>query len=493
MKRSNPFTHFVDDPEKEAEDFLRHYGLSQCIAQPQQVPIEFVAETRMGLNVIDSEYLSSDDSVQGAITFSKGTIAVYDWENKGYVGLHVDFPTIFIDAGIVNEGRLRNTLAHECYHWFAHRQYFVYSRAHYQDTAFAFRCNIREKASDSWNDLDRMEWQARIVAPKILMPLPAFKIKAVELFQSNGAKTPRQIRFALPTVIDQIARFFGVSQQSAAIRLEEVGYKHATDAYYSPDEFKVSNVAEGAHQSLARRRLQPLDLQEAFDLYCQNDYFRSALDTNAFRFIDGYFVLKKSELSIFQDGAWILLPDALQHAASGILDVVSYLEPITYQSKKDALLFRSDSVYASKKAFTANTQNDELFNIARKFEKEFSRSCSKHQTVNEYLLQCMQDAKWNATIFTAKTGLDEMNYSRVKKPDHKFKLETLVAMGFGLEFTVSEMKEVAELAGFSFSPTNRAHQAYLFLIAHCQGKTIDECNDFLSEINIPTLGSHSRN
>ena len=77
----------------------------------------------MSLDIIDTEYLSFDGSVQGAIAFTKGIIEVYDWSAEETIGYEVSHPAIFIDADIMNIGRFNNTLAHECFHWWRHRNY----------------------------------------------------------------------------------------------------------------------------------------------------------------------------------------------------------------------------------------------------------------------------------------------------------------------------------------------------------------------------------
>ena len=78
--------HYVDDFEKEAEEFLQKYGCSDAINNPQPIPIRDIATRLMSLEIIDTEYLSLNDSVQGAIAFTKGIIEVYDWSTQECIG-----------------------------------------------------------------------------------------------------------------------------------------------------------------------------------------------------------------------------------------------------------------------------------------------------------------------------------------------------------------------------------------------------------------------
>ena len=119
----NPFLHYVDDFEKEAEVFLEKYECADAIENPRRIPILDIATRLMSLDVIQTECLSPDESVQGAIAFSKGVIDVYDWKTKEYMGFQVESPSIFVDSDIINVGRVNNTLAHECYHWWRHRKH----------------------------------------------------------------------------------------------------------------------------------------------------------------------------------------------------------------------------------------------------------------------------------------------------------------------------------------------------------------------------------
>ena len=215
---NNPFMHYVDDFEKEAEEFLQKYGCSNAINNPQPIPIRDIATRLMSLEIIDTEYLSLNDSVQGAIAFTKGIIEVYDWSTQECIGYEVTQPSIFVDTDILNIGRYNNTLAHECYHWWRHRNYFTYKRTHEDGTEFAFRCNKRLSPTGSllggeWSDIDKMEWQAKTIAPKILMPRNAMRTKADKEYRRllSGDKSLNR-RAVTPLVIETVSDFFEVSR-----------------------------------------------------------------------------------------------------------------------------------------------------------------------------------------------------------------------------------------------------------------------------------------
>lgn len=74
----NPFMDYVQDLEKEAEDFLRKYECTDAIYTPKCLPIRDIATRLMSLDIVNTEYLSYDGSLQEAISFTSGIIDVYD-------------------------------------------------------------------------------------------------------------------------------------------------------------------------------------------------------------------------------------------------------------------------------------------------------------------------------------------------------------------------------------------------------------------------------
>lgn len=494
---NNPFFHYVDDFDKEAEAFLKKYECEDAIKIPRRIPIRDIARRLMSLDIVQTEYLSADDSVQGAIAFSKGIVEVYDWSSHENTGYQVLEPTIFIDADIINEGRINNTLAHECYHWWRHRYYFNYQRIHEKSAEFGIRCNknaikVRNDGS-AWTDVEKMEWQARTIAPKILMPRIATKKKIDELFKICSGKT-KDRAVLTETVISELARFFAVSKQSAAIRMTELGYDEAATYLRSgklddaPQKQKIHKGSAATHNQI------PVTPIKAFKIYCENEALRDAIDTGAFCFADGYFALRKPKYVQQSGNTFSLTEYAKAHLAECTLDFSTRLVADEYliHDASSYMMYRSDTDFREETSFDANTQNTELYNKAKDFERTFQTSNVVHSTANEQLWKYMQAQKWNSTIFVYRTNLDPMTYTRVQDPHHKFKLPTLVAIGIGLKLDLSSMEEVLKLAGLSFRVDDRNQQAYKYLFTAFYGRSIDECNDFLRSINVPILGTKER-
>ena len=232
----NPFLSYIDDFEIEAEEFLKNY-CPDVLNSPQKTPIWDIAKNKMNLDIIESESLSNDESVQGAIIFGAGVVDVYDWETKTYVGYEVRFPTIFLDANIVNRGRLNNTLAHECYHHYNHRLYFRYKNKYSTKTSLGFRCFsklLSNKNYGQMSDVEKMEYQARTIAPRLLMPKCTVNML---IDQYLGESSPEDITDEdLKKLIVKVSEIYEVSRQSAAIRISELGYHRAYKLYSAETE-----------------------------------------------------------------------------------------------------------------------------------------------------------------------------------------------------------------------------------------------------------------
>ena len=496
--RDNPFKVYIDDFEAEAEAFLRKYQCEAAIDNPQPIPIYDIVTRLMSLEVIQSECLSLDGSVQGAIAFTNGIVDVYDWQTEEYIGFQTEGPAVFVDSGIINEGRIRNTLAHEGFHWWKHRNYFNYKRTHENSAEFGIRCDLgmprRNVSSGQWTDVERMEWQARTIAPKILMPRIATKKKVDSLFEELITDNKRSARVVVAgAVVDRLADFFKVSRQSAAIRMVELGYNEA-EPYCSNDETPVSKK-DKRQRSKAAYHQQLISQTDAFKLYFSNDFLRAIIDTGAFCFTGGYFVLINDKyISQSNEDGISLTEYAKTHLHECTLDFSSKLvgEPYLIHDASSHMMFRSDTVFKKESSFESNPQNTELYNKAKEFERQFERSKKHHKTASQMLKEYMKDAHWNTAIFQSITQLDAMTYTRVQNDYDKFTLRPLVTMGYCLGLDIAEMEEVLRAAGLSFNPTNEEAQAYKFLFTAFPNRNIDECNEFLTAKGFHLLGSQSR-
>ncbi len=112
-------------------------------------------------------------------------------------------------------------MAHECVHWYKHKNYHLYNSDSDNQKAVAYRYPIIKKDEcfqNEWDDVDWMELQANGIAPRILMPVQTFKTAVEQILEESGDDSIPQWY-----VVNQISGLYEVSKQSAEIRMNELG------------------------------------------------------------------------------------------------------------------------------------------------------------------------------------------------------------------------------------------------------------------------------
>ena len=221
-----------DQFDDEAEKFLTRY-CPEALDQPMRVPIETIASD-MKLQVIEDVPLSDDLAYFGTIIFDSGN--VLDKHRKIAIR-NAKRGTVYLDPRVSYErsvGTKRTTLAHECFHWHRHQPYHVLMKmiGANDNLGKAIQCQIAANTTDSdkWKAVDWMEWQAKGVAPRILMPAKTTRLKADQLLAEYGEADEASVA-AYENVIDELAELFDVSRQAAKVRLIDLGYSKAEGAY----------------------------------------------------------------------------------------------------------------------------------------------------------------------------------------------------------------------------------------------------------------------
>lgn len=166
--------------------------------------------------------LSSD--VFGKIYFASDKVRIYD-ENNNVCEREVNPGTILINFDVYKErgvGFIRNTIIHEIVHWYFHRNYFELKHLLNNEATCEVYFNNNDKIA---KDIEWMEWQARQLAPKILMPKKMAIKKYHELWSEINNSSNNSLTRAEKgeSVLVKFADFFGTSKLSSKIRLKELG------------------------------------------------------------------------------------------------------------------------------------------------------------------------------------------------------------------------------------------------------------------------------
>jgi hypothetical protein len=117
--------------KNEFDDVATEFLIAYCpeaLKTPMAVPIMNIARKKLGLIVCTKYRLSEDFSILGQMCFNSGYVDVYLKETDEYIQLTVRRGTMFIDPDVAvlrNQGCFNNTVAHECVHWYKHRNYHL--------------------------------------------------------------------------------------------------------------------------------------------------------------------------------------------------------------------------------------------------------------------------------------------------------------------------------------------------------------------------------
>ena len=481
------------DLDKEATAFLEKY-YPEALEEPLRIPIEEIAKEKLGLNVIQGYRITDDFTIFGQICFSPGTVKIYDLFKTSEKEQEVSRGTILIDAYTYwqrNSGCVNNTIAHEVYHWHRHRLYAAIKHILRNEKFIACRCPAEMSYPDEkeeWTDEQRMEWQANNLAPRILMPIQTFKIKVDELYkQYDYENTPLKLA-VLTCIADDLASFYGVSRQSALIRMTETGYMEAKSVLQAINE-------KDWHSYVSR--------EDVFYEYSTNEDFRKLLDSGRFRYVDGYVVINDEKYITTDDKGKATLSEYAWDNLDECTLSFSW-QRIRRSKAKEVLpqiIFHRDndeqdvSKYDSKQNASVIQLSEQMQKERRRFEQneKIHRLSITDKNCWSYIYEIITIKVTSKPHFCDLTGLGEENYRKAEKGQKNDPtVRTIVAIGVGLKLDIETVEKMLTLAGRSFkdSPEDRALK---FCITGLSGHPIEDCNDFLESLGYEPLGTKERN
>lgn len=213
-----------EDLDKRACEFLTKY-YPDALKVPMALPINELLG-RMG---VTAYHAPLGNKVFGKAFFSASKEKIYNDDNEI---MEVDIPerTILIDPDVYffrNMGSYNNTAVHECIHLEYHSKFFEILKLT-DETKKSIACKqgkMPQKLSGQYQKaLDLMEWQASMLAPRILMPECTTRIKYGELINEVVYEYPNSSKGKqMDVLIERLADFFKVSKQAAKIRLIDLG------------------------------------------------------------------------------------------------------------------------------------------------------------------------------------------------------------------------------------------------------------------------------
>ena len=482
---------YKKDLEAEATAFLKKY-CPEALKRPMAVPIKEIAES-MGLKIIEGNRITDDFSIFGEIYFSSGKANVYDLFQCTKQEIEVRRGSILIDSYTYwerNLGCIKNTIAHEVYHWYKHRMYAAIRYILYGQDYVACRCPsniVYPEDEREWTDEQRMEWQANSMAPRILMPIDTFRLKVDELYKKYKYNdTPLKIS-VLTCIADELAEFYGVSRQSALIRMMETGYREAASVYNYDNVSPYHNY---------------VDQSDAFYIYCSNSKFRKLIDSGLFSYVDGYFVINdKLYIGKNEDGKYTLTDYAWSHLGECTLQFSwQTVHPSPTENRFPFEVFHRANAERKVSKYDASQNSDvikmseELLLKRKVFEKqnEARQIIKPKKTCWEQIFEILQARGMSKSHFCNATGLGEEVYRKAEKNiGTRPSIRTIVSIARGLDLDIATTERLMQLAGHAFDESDE-HQALRLCVTGFPGGTVEEANEFLESYHFKPLGTHER-
>lgn len=482
--------------EAEADKFLTRY-CSEALENPVRVPIEKIAED-MKLLVIDDVPLSDDLTYFGTIVFDNGNIL--DKHRKVAIR-NAKRGTIYLDPRVPYErsvGTKRTTLAHECFHWHRHQPYHVLMKmiGANDNLGRAIQCQIAANTTDSdkWKAVDWMEWQAKGVAPKILMPEKTTRMKADELLAEYGGAENASIE-AYEWVIDELAELFDVSRQAAKVRLIDLGYTKAEGAYPYVDGRYVQGYSFEADM-LEKNQTFTIPYADLFKAYCFDREFKKLIDSNRFVFSARHLVLNDEKyVSHDQAGNATLSEYALSHMDECC---VVFTKGYSYQSKYQGVKYYSQFMRNAapvenqvEYSFELNTHNKTLLAQIKDAKRRAEALRRYPGSFAETLVALQKERKLSNKQLADRSLFGEKTIQRLRNDEeYPAFVQTVLALCVGLKLPLPEAEILLGKTDFKLNSMKDNGYVYQCILGACAENSIYEINEMLEESGIAPLGSN---
>jgi predicted metal-dependent hydrolase/DNA-binding Xre family transcriptional regulator len=484
-----------DEFESEAEKFLLRY-YPNALQHPMRVPIDKIASA-MGLNTIEDAPLSDELTYFGTIVFDDGNIL--DRHHKITIR-NAKRGTVYLDPRVTYErsiGTKRTTLAHECFHWHRHQPYHALMKmiGANDDLGRAIQCQIAANTidSDKWNAVDWMEWQAKGIAPKILMPAKTTRILADKLLVEYDGDNSASIS-AYEHIIDDLAEHFDVSREAAKVRLIELGYIKAEGAYPFVDGRYVHGYSFNS-EALEPNQTFTISCSDLFKAYCFDREFKKLIDSGLFAFVDGHLCFNNEEyITHDQIGNAALTQYALAHMDECC---VAFTRGYSYQSKYKGTKYYSQFMRnaAPKEdqiefSFEQTNHNKALMNQIQNAKRRSEALRRYPGSFAETLVALMKERHLSNKQMADLSLVGEKTIQRLRNDEeYPTSIQTVLALCVGLKLPLPEAEMFLGKTDFRLNTMKNDGYVYQCVLSACVENSIYEINEMLEANGITPLGS----
>ena len=487
--------------ESVAESILKQY-YPEALATPTQVDVRQFA-ARMGLTVKEA-HLSKSGTIFGLMIFNNCTVEYYDIDTRQFDIVAVEEKTIIVDPEVYflrTLGSWNNTVVHECVHWIKHRKVLELEHL-YSDEVRMIRCQSMSKEQPDEkkrSDTEWMEWHANALAPRIQMPRKPYKEKADTLVAQymQNCQT-NNVTDVLPSVIKELAGFFGVSVQSAKIRMIDVGYTEAIGVFeYVDERYILAHSFETG--AVVKNQTFSVPLVDSVIQYAVNLDFRRIIDSWNFVFVSSHFCINDPKYVLQNDfGVLEMTEYAVTHIDECCLIFDRVARPnktFGVQRYTECVLFQ-DAIAKTVNDFQYNhiEHNKEIetravaFRAEQREVKEASEIMEKLPvSFHQALITLMEWRGITVEELAEKSLVQPRTIQRMRNvPNYNRKLETVIALCFGLQLHPHISTTLIEKAGYRLTSGEQS-VTYSHLLATAYRSTIHEVNEYLEVAGYPRL------
>lgn len=366
-----------DDLDKRASEFLTKY-YPKALETPMALPINELLKVMK----VTAFHAPLENKVFGKAFFSSSREKIYNGDNE-IVETDIPERTILIDPDVYffrTIGSYNNTAIHECIHLEYHSKFFEILKLT-DDSKKSIVCKqgkLPQKLNGQYQKaLDLMEWQASMLAPRILMPEKTTRIKYEELINDVAYEYPNSSKGKMmDVVIERLADFFKVSKQAAKIRLIDLGIDTAIG---------ISNYINGKMypsfsfkpQSLERNQTYVVDFVDSIIQIKMNPELDKLSKEGKITYANGMVVLNSEKyVTTDNNGEKILTDYALDHVdeCAFVFTKKAAATGGAYNSYLDSICFlcrsEDNKDYVSSTYDRNNTRNKSIIAYADEMEDE---------------------------------------------------------------------------------------------------------------------------
>ena len=303
-----------DNLEQRAEMFLEKY-YKEALVTPMALPISEILK-KMEVTV---HHAPLGKNILGKTIFINSLEKIYNDDNM-IEEIELNPRTILIDPHVAffrNIGTYNNTIIHECVHIELHSKYFEMQKILNNPAKSIVsrvgkgRKNLNSKELRAYG---LMEWQASVLAPRILMPEKTTRImynkltQEVDKYYSNYSKADK-----LEIVVEKIADFFKVSKLASKIRLIQLGYKEVIGIGNYVNGDKVPNFSFSDNY-VVEDKTHVIDFVDSIKLIEGNEDLKKLSLEGKITYVNGFVVINNPEyVNITDSGEKTLTAYALEN------------------------------------------------------------------------------------------------------------------------------------------------------------------------------------